>query len=345
MGTGAYSNGNTAIGDKALNTIRTSPGTALNNSAIGARALMSLQNNKNESTTIGIGAFEKNLLGENTGIGAYVGAMNVGTQNTAIGNWALRFNDGGNLNTAVGHRAMADTLLETDPGMINYGDGDKNTVIGANALRANEDGSENVAIGCDTMKNNVDGDANVAVGTDSGSVITIETFNTLLGTDTNITTGTTYGTAVGAGAIVERSDSIILGRATDHVGISTTKPAARLHVEGGRVGKITRVFDTVATTYTASVDDYFIILAPGLNTVKTVTLPDPSASLPGHIFIISNLNAGGMIINTASAVATDFTNGITPFVALTGIPFATTYTLIHDAFTGAAPTYHVLDVY
>lgn len=345
---GEYPNGNTAIGHEALDNFVTGINLGMNNTALGMFALRNLQNDRNESTAVGAGALESNVLGENTAVGAYALAVGNGTENTAVGNWTLRFNEGTD-NTAVGYRAMAGTLGETDPGVGNYGDGKRNTALGAHALRAGEDGHDNVAVGHKALYNNAFGEANVAVGNKAGLTVTVagEDYNTLLGADTDIASGVSYGTAVGAGAKVEQDDSIVLGRSGDYVGIGTNKPAASLHVEGGIVGKVTHAYDSSApasVNFYPTVNDYFIVVT-STGVVANVILPAPSASTPGHIYIIKNMSGIAITLKTTAGVATDIQNGAGGGVASLSIAIGKTCMVMHDSISSSTPTYHVLNVY
>ena len=114
MSTGEYLNGNTAIGENALDTAKNT--SSRDNSAFGFNALRSLNPGANESTAIGSQALRGNQTGENT---------------------------------AIGHRALAGTLTETDP--VSSAGGDQNTAVGSNALRGNHDGDDNTAIGVNAL--------------------------------------------------------------------------------------------------------------------------------------------------------------------------------------------------
>lgn len=326
------SNSNTILGYDALETIIEHPGCGKNNTAIGICALEHLCNNRNESTAVGAFAFENNNNGENTGVGAYAGAFNKGTDNTAVGNWALRFNECGNGNTAIGFRAMAGTLSDCEP--CFFGNGQKNIAVGTNALRGNVNGSENVVMGFNTLLNNTCGNSNVSLGNESGLTNTVENFNTLLGADTDIDCGICYGTAIGAGAIVKKDNSIVLGRHNDYVGIGTSIPRASLHVEGGHVDRVTKTSDAI---YEVCNDDYYIIAA---GNTSTVTLPNPSSSFAGHVFIVKNLRNNNLPITLDTSLCSGITNGGNIVTSLS-VPYGTTYALIHDSVSCTA-SYQVL---
>jgi hypothetical protein len=297
---------NTAFGIRALENARHT--CAHDNTAVGYQALMSLSNKQNESTAVGSNALMKNNHGENTAVGAWAAAHSCGTANTAVGGWALRFKDGDD-NTAVGHRAMAATFSECAP--HGRGCGDKNVAVGSN-----------------TMRGILDGKNNVAVGYKAGFSIVDESFNTLIGANTDILPciNITHGAAIGADAVVEKSNSIILGRkptcgaaAIDNVGIGTSTPQVALHVNGGQVARVTLFVSNVSPlifTYVVRPDDH-IILADPADTNIVVTLP-PLAPIPppnGQIFVVKNINTTNANTVTVSGPIIDVT-GIVPSIIL-----------------------------
>ncbi len=69
------------------------------------------------------------------------------------------------------------------------------------------------------------------IGADAGASDTDGTRNTYLGTEADGISGLTNATAIGYDALVEQSNSLILGN-NANVGIGTTTPSAKLDVEG-----------------------------------------------------------------------------------------------------------------
>lgn len=181
-------NGNTAIGENALiDAINTS---SRDNSAFGFNALTNLNPGTNENTAVGAQALRANQVGENTAVGAYASYRVVGTHNTSVGNWALRYNAGGDENTAVGHRALAGTLTETDPVSTPFGH--QNTAMGSGSLRGNNGGNDNTAVGYNVLYNNFDANRNTGIGSRALGANTSGSRNVAMGVDTltNNTTGT-----------------------------------------------------------------------------------------------------------------------------------------------------------
>lgn len=160
---GDLGNGTTAIGNKALQKQKTTI-IGRDDTAGGHESLENLNPSMNESTAFGSQALTDNAVGENSAFGAYAAARVGGTHNTAVGNWAMRYVQGANDNTAMGHRAMAgDENTEANPSTEPTGE--RNTAFGSEAMRYSPDGDDNTAIGYRSMQNIV-GDAsnNTALG-------------------------------------------------------------------------------------------------------------------------------------------------------------------------------------
>ncbi len=95
---------------------------------------------------------------------------NLGIQNTATGDSALRANTTGYYNSAVG----VDALLSNTTGYYNSAvgvsalrsntTGYSNSAVGAGALRSNTTGFNNVAVGVSALRSNTTGYSNSAVG-------------------------------------------------------------------------------------------------------------------------------------------------------------------------------------
>lgn len=146
---GDLGNGSTAIGKDALQKQKTTI-IGRDNTAFGHEALQNLGPNKNESTALGSQALTDNVNGENTAGGAYALARVSGTKNAGFGNWALRFVEGGDENTALGYRSMAGDE-NTDNNPLTESNGKRNAAMGSGSMRYSPDGSENTAIGHHSM--------------------------------------------------------------------------------------------------------------------------------------------------------------------------------------------------
>ena len=150
----------TAVGAGAL----LSNTSGANNSAVGAFALFS--NSTGEfNNSVGANSLLFNTDGDsNNALGESALSLNIiGSANTAIGDVALGNNDStgaglGNANTAVGSGALFSNV-----------DGDSNNAVGFNSLGANFDGLFNNAVGFDALAANISGAGNVAVGDSAGA--------------------------------------------------------------------------------------------------------------------------------------------------------------------------------
>lgn len=148
------------------------------------------------NTAIGYRSLQGNSLAtvrgsDNTALGAFALAVNSsGHRNTGLGSSALKALLAGNDNVAIGQEALAS---------LDYHD--NNTALGAYALASNLQTS-NVAIGAGALTTNKNGAENAALGTNSLTANTIGVFNTAMGSAAleKNTTGI-YNTAIGSQAL------------------------------------------------------------------------------------------------------------------------------------------------
>ena len=198
------SNGNTALGDEALNAIS----TGNHNTAIGSKTLLS-NTSGNENTATGVYAMFNNATGSdntasgywsqnsntggsnNTSSGAYSLYANTASNNSAFGFSSLEYNTTGSANTANGNAALqnnttgsyntasgANTLVSNTTGAGNTADGESalnknttgtnNTASGASALALNNTGSYNSSLGILALGGANNGDKNTAAGAYAG---------------------------------------------------------------------------------------------------------------------------------------------------------------------------------
>jgi hypothetical protein len=149
-----------------------------------------------------------------------------GASNMAIGSGALYSNTTAADNTASGAQALFSNtgVQNTADGRLtlfsNVG-GDHNTAVGYQALWANTSGSDNVGVGENAGAAddpNVSGSGNTFVGSNAGSGSAAALSN---------------ATALGANAIVSRSDSIVLGASNVNAGVHTSTPQSALQIGSG----------------------------------------------------------------------------------------------------------------
>lgn len=168
----------------------------------------------------GLGFGSMNLLTTgyaNTAVGDWsMEAITQGASNAALGKSALAGNTTGSANTALGANALQtqsfdnagalwwswntavgfEALFANQPTTISTGD--RNTAVGAVALRNNTTGRTNTAVGVDSLQQNTTGADNTAVGFESLLGNTVSASNTAVGVRA-LTTNTLGGenTAVG----------------------------------------------------------------------------------------------------------------------------------------------------
>ena len=222
VGSGTYSNTNTAVGYAALfdnesGTYNTAIGSSsLTNNTTGSQntgiGFQTLYNNTTGeyNTALGYQSLFDNTTGQyNTGIGRF--ALNnttSGNQNTAIGNSALYQNTSGNQNTAIGVSALYNNTTANGNTSIGYQSlysnttGINNTAIGLESLYSNTTSNYNTAIGYYALRTNSTGSSNTAIGFQSLYSNTTGANNTAIGASslTNNTTGDN-NTAFGYGAL------------------------------------------------------------------------------------------------------------------------------------------------
>jgi trimeric autotransporter adhesin len=160
------------------------------------------------NTAGGTDALYSNTTGSgNTafGYGALV-TNTTGGGNAAFGPEALLSNTTGPYNTANG----VDSLYSNTTGGRNITGGD-GTASGCNALYSNTTGVDNTASGSGALYNNTAGVENTASGFLAGLTNVAGNYNTFIGSGADANANYTNGTALGAGALLFASNSIVLG--------------------------------------------------------------------------------------------------------------------------------------
>lgn len=175
-----------------INTSATSITSGSSNTAVGVDAGKNI-NTADFATYIGNFAGHYINASRNTAVGhlALTGgsttvADNTGTNNTAVGMFALYSHKSGSNNTAVGQSALVGNSA-----YANFGTGSSNTGVGHYALHSIADGDSNVAVGNYALAGNfgasggISGDRNIAIGDfafySSGASITSGSDNIALG--------------------------------------------------------------------------------------------------------------------------------------------------------------------
>jgi hypothetical protein len=177
-----------------------------------------------EDTATGTGALASENGGDFNTADGYnaLTANTAGSSNTAVGDRALDGNDSGDVNTAVGAGALHGNLS-----------GDSNTAVGAFALFLNgTESSNNTAVGELALRFPL-GNGNTALGAGAASQLLVGSDDTFVGADAGFASTVSNATAVGANAVVSRSDSLVLGAPGVNVGIDQSAPQSRLQIGAG----------------------------------------------------------------------------------------------------------------
>ena len=253
------SGNNTFVGFEAgsLNT------SGFDNSFFGARAGNSNANQRNsffgaragsantdggDNSFFGIEAGSSNTTAHgNSFFGAYAGASNTtGTQNAFFGREAGQLNSTGRENSFFGHFTGRNNVTGIQNSFFGAGagggsTGNFNSYFGYNTADFSTTSTGNSYFGHSAGKLTSTGSYNTFVGWSAGKDNRTGDDNTLIGSLTDVgSPGLTNAAAVGANAYVTQSDSIVLGSIANvngasqntNVGIGTTAPLDRLHVNG-----------------------------------------------------------------------------------------------------------------
>lgn len=193
--------------------------TGSNNSFFGWRA--GRLNSGSSNAFFGAGTGDSNTTGVNNAFfGANAGAANT----TALGNSFFGANAG-----AANVTAMGNSFFGASAGLVNTGannsffgtvagvantTGFNNAFFGYWAGHDNSNGDNNAFFGRSAGELNTTGNGNTFVGANAGDANTTGSNNTTLGNgaDVNSFEPVSYGTAIGAGAVVTTSNRIVLGR-------------------------------------------------------------------------------------------------------------------------------------
>lgn len=166
--------------------------------------------NAGSSNTIG---FNNSFVGYNSGI-----LNSVGSQNTFLGTETGSANVDGMMNSFMGRRAgfsntngNENTFIGAYAGQSNT-EGLHNSFLGVTTGSANTLGSENTFIGAHAGYFNNLGSYNTFVGNFAGEANTSGNYNTFLGFEADASSGNlTNASALGYGAVVNASNSVIIG--------------------------------------------------------------------------------------------------------------------------------------
>ncbi len=172
----------------------------------------------------GYQAGKANMIGSNNSFFGYnAGAANIGVTNfnSFFGSDAGSANINGNENSFFGAGAGAantsghdNSFFGRKAGGANT-TGDANTFFGYQAGGSNTTGYSNGFFGYQAGGSNTTGSYNTFVGRNAGNTVTTGSNNTIIGYNADVRNEHGYlsfATAIGAGAVVEKSNTIALGR-------------------------------------------------------------------------------------------------------------------------------------
>jgi hypothetical protein len=204
------------------NTTNPQATSNFNISGIGAANIFNAATNYQIGGNQVLSAGGTNNIFGGSGAGA---SNNFGVNNIFFGFTAGNQNTTGSFNAFFGPEAgfsntnaVAGSFFGSAAGRQNLGS--NNAFFGADAGRFNTSGDNNAFFGTFAGKNNLTGTLNTFIGTNAGLANTIGSNNTLLGNSANFgANNLTFAAAIGSGAIVNTSNTVVLGRAADTVQI------------------------------------------------------------------------------------------------------------------------------
>lgn len=163
------------------------------------------QNNMGQSNMfLGSQAGSGNTTGySNVMIGTAAGSANVtGGNNVFIGVSAGRDNGAANFNTFIGGFAG------------RFAQAGYNTFFGNSSGYNTTTGSANVGLGVSAGQDNITGTGNIFIGNNSGTSNSAGFHNTFIGTNSSAASSSlSFATAIGFGAIINASNTVVLGNA------------------------------------------------------------------------------------------------------------------------------------
>jgi len=215
---------------------------------------------------------------QNAFFGSFTGANNTtGAENSFFGSGAGDTNTTGNLNSFFGRSAgganttgSSNTFIGRESGLANT-TGFFNTFVGRSAGDTNTTGFQNTFFGANAGGANATGNNNTFVGFNAGNTnnACIENNNTLIGYNASVScvfNPVSNSIAIGAGATVDSSDTIVLGTnsatvkipgSIDKLRISDYLQTDRLYVDtlpgGGGTDICIRTSDRVISQCSSSI--------------------------------------------------------------------------------------------
>ncbi|WP_298222041.1 tail fiber domain-containing protein [Flavobacterium sp.] len=162
------------------------------------------------NTSFGYNALPNPLNGFNSAFGSFsLANIGSGSNNTALGNSSMLFNQNGSNNIAIGYETLRSTLSSNNIGIGNQAlytnaTGEFNTALGISALQFNT-GNDNTAIGYQSQLNNTTGFENVAIGKNAMLGNSSGFGNTAVGTSALAGSYSEFSTAIGYHALINNN--------------------------------------------------------------------------------------------------------------------------------------------
>lgn len=222
-GSGNYIQNNSGLGGQSASFNITGNGLIQGNALIGGD--LTVNGVLNAATQFNLGSSRVlSIAGTgNTFTGRQAGTANTGADNSFFG-----FNAGNN-NTS----GADNSFFGSDAGGANT-TGFFNTFVGSDTGDANTTGNNNSFFGRNAGGANTTGSVNSFIGNNAGDLNTTGSNNTVIGASADVGAGNlTFATAIGAGALVSSSNTVVLGRAADTVRVPGTARVGFLEITGG----------------------------------------------------------------------------------------------------------------
>jgi hypothetical protein len=303
--------------------------------------------------------------GDNGFFGAFAGASNTtGSNNGFFGAFAGRNNTTGQHNNFFGSNAGISNTIGSNNSFFGLAAGRNNSNGSNNAFFgyvAGEQttGGDNAFFGASAGEANTTGIRNSFFGSSAGLSNTTENNNTFIGAFSNGAASITNATAVGADAVVTQSNSVVLGN-NANVGIGTSAPQAKLHVQGNGIvgqfdGNVTingslnligtvdasRVTGTLTNaTIQGSQVTGTVNNATNASVASTVSVPLNLSGTNNVITITGNGGVPNLIVNsteTGGGAAIEATNAANNGQAIVARNTAGGYAVFAESF-GGQPT-------
>ncbi len=250
------------------------------------------------------------------GVGA--GAINTSDSNSFFGHFAGRFNTNGSensffgysagtANTSASNNAFFGTRAGRDTTM-----GSGNSFVGYEAGLINTEGVGNSFFGRSAGSDNTTGHFNSSFGRLSGANNQTGSYNTFIGynaTASFLSTDLSFATAIGAGSVVNLSNSVFIGRPG---GEDTVRIPGNVNVTGSTSlnGNLTFASGGIASISSANV--FMTQLPAGVGTTLCRTASNQIVTCSSSLRYKTNINRFGLgldLVNQLKPITFDWKDG------------------------------------